>query len=38
MSSGYFIGMGILGNALKGKTLKAANLHLIARRSSCLIA
>ena len=37
MNSGYFIGMDILGNALKGKTLKACSLHLITRRSSYLI-
>lgn len=37
MSSGYFIGMDILGNALKGKTLKAKECKLITKRSSCLI-
>lgn len=37
MSTGYFIGMDILGNTLKGKTLKAKECKLISRRSSCLI-
>lgn len=37
MSTGYFIGMDILGNVLKNKTLKAKECKLISRRSSCLI-
>lgn len=37
MSTGYFIAMDILGNTLKGKTLKAINCKLISKRSSYLI-
>lgn len=37
MNTGYFIGMDILGNSLKGKTLKAKDCKVISRRSSCLI-